>query len=418
MATATADANAAAAAAAADIVDVVVIGGGAAGLRAARGLLAAGLSCAVLEARGRVGGRLLSRAGADLGAAWSWPGEHRVAALASELGVARFAQHERGDALLDRGAGAPPARIDGERARVGGLRFAGGAMALADGLAARLPPGTVRLGARVAAVRRWGRGAAAEVEVEVKAEAAHEGEAAAGVGEAAAGVGAADSAAAGAGAGAARRLFSARVAVILALPPALAAAAISFDPALPASVAALASDTPTWMADMAKTVVTYSSPFWRSAGLSGSAFSGEPLSEIFDHSGAGAAGPFALFGFSSGGAPARAAVIAQLERLFGAAAAAPLSVETQDWSREQLTAGAAGSSAAAGSDPRRHYGDRVFSRPVAGGGGGGGSSSDTMPLLLFASTETAAEAAGHIEGALCAADRAVALAVRAAAAAR
>ena len=202
--------------------------------------------------------------------------------------------------------------------------------------------------------------------------------------------------------------------MILALPPALAAAAISFDPALPASVAALASDTPTWMAGMAKTVVTYSSPFWRSAGLSGSAFNGEPLSEIYDHSGAGAAGPFALFGFSSGRAPSRAAVIAQLERLFGAAAAAPLSVETQDWSKEELTAGAAGSGTAAGGDPRRHYGDRVYLRPVGGGGGVG----DVLPLLLFASTETAAEAAGHIEGALCAADRAVALAVRAAAAAR
>jgi hypothetical protein len=54
---------------------------------------------------------------------------------------------------------------------------------------------------------------------------------------------------------------------------------------------------------------------------------------------------------------------------------------------------------------RKHYGDRVFARAVGGSG--------DLPLLLWASTETAAEAAGHIEGALFAADRAVALAVRA-----
>ena len=41
-----------------------------------------------------------------------------------------------------------------------------------------------------------------------------------------------------------------------------------------------------------------------------------------------------------------------------------------------------------------------------------------LPLLLFASTETSAEAAGHVEGALRAADRALELAVAAARGAR
>jgi monoamine oxidase len=380
-------AAAAAAAPAAEAADVVVIGGGVSGLRVARGALAAGLSCRLLEARTRVGGRLLSRAGlGDLGAAWSWRGERRVAALAQELGVARFAQHEQGDALLDRGAAAAPARVaGGEGARMEGLRFAGGAQALADGLAARLPEGAVRLGARATAVRGWGgsggggaggNGSAAIVEF---------------VGE-----------------DGLRGALAARVAVVLALPPALAAASVAFEPPLPAAVAALAAATPTWMASMAKTVVTYSEPFWRTAGLSGSAFDGGgggPLSEVYDHGGApagAAGGPHALFGFSQG-APERAAVLAQLARLFGPQAALPLAVETMDWSREPLTAGAG---KAPRGNPRANYGDRAFARPVGGGAG---------VLLLWSSTETGEDAPGHIEGALSAADRAIALIVRAAA---
>ena len=65
-------------------------------------------------------------------------------------------------------------------------------------------------------------------------------------------------------------------------------------------------------------------------------------------------------------------------------------------------------------DPRRHYGNRLYSRAVGNGGGGGGGGA----MLLWSSTETSAEAAGHIEGALRAADRAVALIVAAAGAAK
>lgn len=56
-------------------VDVVVVGGGLSGLQAAHDVQRAGLSCVVLEARNRVGGKTWSQptkdgSFVDLGAAW------------------------------------------------------------------------------------------------------------------------------------------------------------------------------------------------------------------------------------------------------------------------------------------------------------------------------------------------------------
>lgn len=74
--------------------DVVVVGAGLAGLRAATLLAEQGLSVHVLEARDRVGGKTWTvRSGdtsLDIGGQWVGPTQHRVIALVEELGLQLF----------------------------------------------------------------------------------------------------------------------------------------------------------------------------------------------------------------------------------------------------------------------------------------------------------------------------------------
>jgi monoamine oxidase len=89
-------------------VDVVVVGGGFAGLVAARELKKSRHSVAVLEARDRVGGRVMNASTSDgtvveLGGQWIGPTQDRVIALADELGLVRYPTYNTGENLVHDG---------------------------------------------------------------------------------------------------------------------------------------------------------------------------------------------------------------------------------------------------------------------------------------------------------------------------
>lgn len=88
--------------------DVAIVGGGLAGLVAARQLAAAGMRPLVVEARDRVGGRLLNEEigegkVVEIGGQWIGPTQERIAALASGLGVATFPTYDEGREVLEMG---------------------------------------------------------------------------------------------------------------------------------------------------------------------------------------------------------------------------------------------------------------------------------------------------------------------------
>ncbi|EHN78443.1 hypothetical protein SMCF_2033 [Streptomyces coelicoflavus ZG0656] len=340
--------------------EVIVIGAGASGLAAATALHAAGRDVVVLEARERVGGRLLSVPAAhperalDLGATWFWDGEERVRTLAARGNIATFDQHLSGDTMLQETTGTR--RLTGNLIDAPSRRFATGAQSLATALAAGLPTGALRLGTPATAVHPGG-GQGGGLDVLTPTGTLHTGH------------------------------------VILAVPPALALERIDFPNAFPADLVRLAQSTPVWMGAAVKVVAHYPTAFWREDGLAGAAFSRTgPLQEIHDMSGPGGE-PAALFGF----AHARTVrpgfeqvVTAQLARLFGPAAASPLALHVQDWSTEEWTAPSTVQRLADYS----LFGHPLYQRPALDG------------RLHWATTETATDHAGHIEGALAAGQRA------------
>jgi monoamine oxidase len=86
-------------------VDAVVVGAGLSGLVAARRLIEQGKRVRVLEARPRVGGRMVSQtlsdgSVVDLGGQWEGSTHHRFAALLQELGLSSYPRYDAGDSIF------------------------------------------------------------------------------------------------------------------------------------------------------------------------------------------------------------------------------------------------------------------------------------------------------------------------------
>ncbi|NBJ12993.1 flavin monoamine oxidase family protein [Microvirga arsenatis] len=301
-------------------VTVAIVGAGLSGFYAARLLHAAGVQFQILEARDRVGGRILSvdeagrpsEDGFDLGPSWFWPKmQPAMSALVEELGLSGFRQFSEGDVVFERFSREGPLRHPGPRQEPQSIRLVGGTAALVRALLAGLPEGCIRCNARVT------RMTLAEDGVRLTIARSSGGE------------------------------EDMRVShVIMAVPPRLLEATVGFVPALDPSTARRWRETPTWMAPHAKFFALYERPFWREAGLTGTAQSMVgPMMEI--HDATTASGQPGLFGFVGMGPDQRAAVgeaaltracLEQFARIFGPQARQPRATLYKDWATDPFTA--------------------------------------------------------------------------------
>lgn len=360
--------------------EVLIIGAGVAGLTAAYLLREGGVEVMVIEARPRIGGRLLTvdAAGApvppeaadgqpwfDLGATWLWSNQPYVQRWLRTLGIATFPQYESGFALYEQGIGRTIERRPLPAKDRLSLRFAGGAQGLAHRLARDLPDDRLHLGTTARAVEVQGGHL-----VTTAKNADHDA------------------------------LPYRTRQVIVTLPPQLARDRLRFTPALPASLDAVMAATPTWMRISMKCVVTYEQPFWRARGLAGVAVSENGPVAAFHDATTEDDQHAALFGFFAPDPTVRVRtpgarrerVQFQLARLYGDDAARPDTYLELDWSHEPHT-GLPGHTGIESDPP---YGHPAFRQPLMNG------------CLHWAGTETAEEGGGYLEGALRSGERAAA----------
>ena len=238
-----------------DTIDTMIIGAGLSGMYAAYLLSRQKEPFVVLEARNRIGGRILSAEHdgffSDLGPGWYWPDIHpQMAGLIRELGLTGYRQFEQGLGRFQHAAGAVNT-VAGFPMEPLSWRLEGGMIGLINQLCKYLPEGSVRLNHPVCKIEKTASGVLVDVGeidrapwVRLKA----------------------------------RKL-------ILALPPRLAAFTILFDPELSQGLTQAMLKIGTWMAGQAKFCALYRKPFWRQNGLSGQAFSQRgPMGELHDGS--------------------------------------------------------------------------------------------------------------------------------------
>lgn len=347
--------------------DILIVGGGLSGLSIADQLEAAGAEYLLVEAADQLGGRILSEtimgATFDLGPAWFWPYQPRIAGLIKRFGLQRFDQYSKGAIVYQDKTGTVH-RNRGYASMQGSYRVSGGMSALIDGLRSGLTDHRVRLNSPIKSITWTSDGIEASLETSASAV-----------------------------------VFAANK-VVLAIPPRVVGENIQFAPPLPEAATTALQNIPTWMAGQAKILAVYDRPYWREAGLSGNGMSQKgPMVEIHDASPM-QGGPYALFGFVGFPPSMRQqhpqAILDlardQLVAMFGEEMENPIEIKLLDWAQNPLIA-----TYKDHTSPQFHT---TYGMPREINNLWGGD-------LLIVSTEMAQQFGGFLEGALEAAEMTV-----------
>jgi len=153
-------------------IDTIIIGGGLSGMYAAYLLSKKNISFIVLEARERVGGRILSLEDkgffSDLGPSWYWPEINpKIVHLIQTFGLKGYRQFEDGMGRFENPNGVV-LTVRGYSTAPASWRLFGGMTTLITKLLKNIPESAIKLNAPVCEIKKKSNGALASAERAVK----------------------------------------------------------------------------------------------------------------------------------------------------------------------------------------------------------------------------------------------------------
>lgn len=332
-----------------------IIGGGLSGLSAAYYLKKEGISCTIIEARDRLGGRIYTKydehdAPLELGATWLGKKHQFLIDILTELKIAVFEQYMGKYAVYEPISTSPPQLVTMPHNPDPTYRIKGGTSVLISQLAAHLDQEAIKLNTKVSSIKLYNDKIILYTE---------------------------------------NQTFEFDQ-VIITLPPKLFLNTIKFEPSIPQNIMDIGQSTHTWMSESIKVALTYAKPFWKEKNPIGSIFSNTGLvSEMYDHSNYEDSA-FALKGFINGGfahttiEERKTRVLDQLSRYFGSQVREYLTYQEMIWRNEGFTHFDYDGFIL----PHQNNGNPIFQNPLFEG------------RLHIGGSETASQHPGYMDGAV------------------
>jgi len=283
-------------------VKYIIIGAGLSGLTSAYFLNKQGeTDFLVLEARNRIGGRILTKDTIDFGATWIHHPHQNILNLLDSLALDKFEQYSEGKNILMYNTRAEPHYFFNDPNAPSSYRIARGSSSLIKELSKDIT-GKVRTTTFVTEIIETETGVTVVTN---------------------------------------KGNYNAEK-IVITIPPRIASN-ISFFPTLPEDTTRVMKQTHTWMSNAIKVGLTYTKPFWRESNFSGTIIGQVgALTELYDHSSADNK-TFALMGFVNEGLRTlsvnerKESILLYLKNCLGKEVLNYLTYEEKDWSEDKYT---------------------------------------------------------------------------------
>ena len=327
----------------------IIIGAGLSGLTTAYMLHKMGeTNFLVLESRERIGGRILTENGIDLGATWFQNHHENVIDLLDELKVKKFHQYNKGKSVLVYNSMAPEHYFENDPNHPSAYRIGGGSLAIINALAKAIN-NTIKTEQTVTAIEDKGNTVIVTTD---------------------------------------KKTYSTEK-VIITIPPRITER-ISFSPELPKELTTVMKTTHTWMSNAIKMGLTFKTPFWRNKNFSGMLIGQVgAVVELYDHNDV-ENNTYALMGFVNEALrdltpeARKTKILDYLKKYLGDEILSHIHYKEKDWSKDKDTSCKTIKSIYMSPS----YGNPVFAQEYFG------------EKLLFSGTETSPIYGGYMDGAI------------------